>query len=370
MNPTRQKIRIASPSMQATAILIVVFFSLSASSASSSDLFAKILGSHMNDVAVKVAELPSQDKDAIVFGLDFSPDGNRLAEVSQSTTINIWDWRDSRIDKSVSAPEGINPVHVKNGLLYNPNGHLLAICAGRGVGDVFVRLWNTDNWSVAKDITDSGAGGCDGIDFSPDGRMLVRIVDRAGLLGDKFIVHAAGSSQPIWALATDRFHPVSVAISPDGALAAISASLTVVQPQQIMHELKIYIVNLQQRKVMRDISTAALGPLTWSPDGKRIAVAGGIGGIEIFDALTGKNLVSEKIENAGSMNVRFTPDGRYFINSDLNGMGKGLGVKIWDSQRRRLLQVIPGDIGSIAVSRDSKYLAVGATGRTTIWQFK
>jgi hypothetical protein len=80
--------------------------------------------------------------------------------------------------------------------------------------------------------------------------------------------------------------------------------------------------------------------------------------------------VREKIEKSGHMNVRFTPDGRYFIESDMNGMGKGLGVNIWDGQRHKVLQHIPGDIGSIGVSRDGKYLAVGTTGRTTIWQIK
>jgi hypothetical protein len=76
------------------------------------------------------------------------------------------------------------------------------------------------------------------------------------------------------------------------------------------------------------------------------------------------------LEKSGHMNVRYTPDGRHFIESNLNGMCKGLGVKIWDSHRKMLLQEMHGDIGGIAVSRDNKYLAVGSTGRTTIWQFK
>jgi hypothetical protein len=84
-----------------------------------------------------------------------------------------------------------------------------------------------------------------------------------------------------------------------------------------------------------------------------------------------QNQVRGKIEHSGNMNVRFTSDGRFFIDSDLNGTGKGLGVNIWDGQHQKLLQHISaGDIGSIAVSRDGKLLAIGETGRTTIWQFK
>jgi WD40 repeat protein len=332
--------------------------------------FAGIFSATKNDVAMKVAELRSQDRDAIVFGLDFSPDGSRLAEDSQSSTINIWDWRNNRIDKSISAPQGFNPTQVENGLLYNPDGQLLAICAGRGVGDVFVRLWNTDNWSVAKDITDSGAGGCDGISFSPNGRMLVRIVDRAGLPGDNIIVHSEGSWQPSWGLALERFRPVSVAVSPDGELAAIGAVLTVIQLQQITHELKIYFLNLHQQKVVRVIPTKAAGPLSWSPDGKRIAATGNAGDVAIHNADSGHEIVSAHYEHGTHMNNRYTQDGRYFIECDMNGRGSGLGIRIWDSQRSTLLQQIPGNIGTIAVSRDGKYLAVGLEGRTTIWQFK
>ena len=78
----------------------------------------------------------------------------------------------------------------------------------------------------------------------------------------------------------------------------------------------------------------------------------------------------QHLEQAVHMNLRFTSDGRYFIECDLNGRGTGLGVKIWDGQHHNLLQEIPGNIGSIAVSRDGKYLAVGETGRATIWEFK
>jgi WD40 repeat protein len=336
-------------SRPAIATLTLAALFLTSSLPASAGLF----GASNNDVAVKVAELPTQDSHAIVQGLDFSPDGIRLAEDSDGKFINIWDWRNKRIDKSITAPKGFNAVQVQNGLLYSPDGRSLAACAGRGVGDVFVHQWNTEDWSVAPEITDPGVGGCDGISFPPSGQFLIRIVNRVGNPGDTIIVHSAGTGQPIFGLSIDRFFtPVSVASNPDGESVAVAGYLSVAKQKEIVNEIEVYIISLQQRKVVRVISTEALGPLAWSPDGKRIAVAGGNAGIEIFDALTGKNLVSEKIESAGRMNIRFTPDGRYFIDSDLNGMGKGLGVKIWDSQRHTLLQQIPGDIGSIAVSRD------------------
>jgi hypothetical protein len=53
----------------------------------------------------------------------------------------------------------------------------------------------------------------------------------------------------------------------------------------------------------------------------------------------------------------------------MTGLKTGWG-KIWDSQHRELLQKIQGNVGSIAVSRDSRYLATGVEGKTIVWQFK
>jgi WD40 repeat protein len=163
-----------------------------------------------------------------------------------------------------------------------------------------------------------------------------------------------------------------LAVSPDGSQLALGGELLVAPADpgaSRTREPNIRIIDLQQRKISKLIKGDAMGPLVWSHDGLRLAVTGE-SFVEIFDARSGGRLVHEKLETSANMNARFTRDGRYFIESDMNGRGTGLGVKIWDSQRRKLLQEIPGNIASIDVSQDGKYLAVGGVGRTSIWQFK
>jgi WD40 repeat protein len=350
--------------------------------ASSPTASAGLFGASKNDVAVKVAELSNLGSEIYPLGLDFSPDGNRVAVESVTEKIYIWDWRNKRVESTVEKPHGGNSLGSTNPIQYSPDGRHLAVCEVSGVGDVVVRIWNTDHWSIAKDISAGtgieSRGSCRGMGFTPDGQQFIRTADTGGTPGNSLIVYAVDTWQPIWGLPMPGLTPVSIAISPDGGRAAIAGTFFVV-PQGAMSSIdrfqqtrtaaKVNIVDLNQRKIDKTIKTNAMGPLAWSSDGARLAIAGG--SVEIFDPRSGQNLVQETIENSGKMNARFTPDGRFFIDSDLNGMGKGLGVNIWDSQHQKLLQHIPvGDVGSIAVSRDGKYLAVGSTGRTTIWQFK
>jgi WD40 repeat protein len=347
---------------------------------------AGIFGASKDDVAIKVATLPTKPDHTLfpfsavyALGLDFGPDGSRIAVESQSAEVQIWDWRHKHIEKTMRMPQGFGNGVSTNSIKYSPDGRLLAACDGKAAGNIVVRVWTTDTWLTAKDIGDDGPGGCDAFAFTPDGKSLLYVIRRAGNPGNNLIAYAVGTWQLIWGLQITNYDPVSIAISSDGQMAALGGTLTTVpesarDPNASLDLLRrdptIYLVNLQQRKIQRPVPSSDRGSVAWSPDGARVAIVGGPH-VEIFDALSGQNQVREKIEKSGTMNVRFTSDGRFFIDSDLNGMGKGLGVNIWDSQHQKLLQHIPaGDIGSIAVSRDGKLLAIGEAGRTTIWQFK
>jgi WD40 repeat protein len=326
-------------------------------------------------VVNKIAELPETDKDLIVLGVDFSPDGSRIVVQSDEEKINIWDWRNQRIEKTIEKPRGASNLRVTNPLRYSPNGRFLASCFTGAVGGVAGRIWSTTTWAITKDIADETS--CVEMRFTPDGKSLLRLAAAKANVNN-FVSLSTDSWQPQWGLRLPLSEPFSLAVSPDGSLVAaggrknvwpVGVDDPIKRVQQSNFEPFIHIVNLQVRKVISVTKSAAMGPMAWSPDGTRLAVAGELY-LDIFDVQSGECLVHEMVEKSGDMNVRYTPDGRYLIQSDLNGRGAGLGVKIWASQSHKLLQEIPGDIGSIAVSRDSKYLAVGATGRTTIWQFK
>lgn len=332
-----------------------------------------------NDVAIKVAELPASSRYSELSGLDFSPDGDRIA-VGADEGVAIWDWRQARLERTLELPKGEDLGQTTNPLRYSPDGKLLAICGTRADGDVVARVWNTSNWSVAKDINDPGAGGCSALGFSSDGRALIDLMDRWGGKGEELVVHEVGTWRKLWGLTLPDFSPISFAVSPDSGVVAIGGLLRIApsaaevpdpvkRVQQSYQEPHIYLVDVRRREAVRDIRAVAMGPMAWSSDGLRIAVAGRQH-VEMFDTHSGRQLVNEELTRSTHMGVLFTPDGRYVIESDMNARNTSLGVHIWDIEHQRPLQAIPENADSIAVSRDARYLAIGVDGRTTIWQFR
>jgi len=333
---------------------------------------AGIFGASKNDVAVKVASLPQKYHEVASIGMAFNPSASELAVESGDLNIDVWDWRSQHIIRTLEKPRGAAGVLLTDPLSYSPDGKLLAACDSRGAGDVVIRVWNTKSWEIAKDIT--GPGSCRSMAFTPDGGLLVRAV-YGGLRPTELIVVSVDTWSEAWTIQLD-LSPESLAISPDGSSIAIGGTITTEAAHDpagrefdFHHDPWVRIISAKERKVIKAIRADTMGPMVWSADGSRLAIVGDRG-VEIFDVNSGEKILYDNGEKAGHMNVRFSRDGRYFIESSMDGRGTGFGVHIWDAQRQKLLQRIPGNPNSLSVSQDSKYLAVGDLGHTTIWQFK
>lgn len=115
--------------------------------------------------------------------------------------------------------------------------------------------------------------------------------------------------------------------------------------------------------------------LDWSPDSANIAVAGARYGpaspdldvIRIYDAQSGE-LVAHDLFGLPYPAIRYTPDGKYIIESNAEE------IRIWDGQHRKLLQEIPYDVKNFAnaltVSRDGRYFAAGKNSKILVWEMK
>ena len=328
----------------------------------------------VSQVAVKIGELHEKHRQFSVRGLSFSPDGQTIAADSGFASIEIWNWRSGRA-QSLDAPVGFGGGPVVDPVQYSPDGRLLAVCGWKGVGNVAIRVWNTSDWSVLRDIVDSEPGGCRSMAFTPDGKFLVYAGYRV-LRPSDLVAYATDSWRVAWRIELGAWPHISVepqglAANPDGRLLGVSATVrNTYKSGPSRQEQTVYIVDNAARAIVRKYNGDAGGPLAWSPNGSRLAVAMARGGFETLDATSGKPIVNQSMPEAAHMYVRFTADSRYLVESDSNGQGTGLGVGIWSGEGEKLLQKVRGDSASIALSRDGKFLAIGGLGFITIWQFK
>jgi len=317
-------------------------------------------GDNSADVATKVATL---DEDGEILGLDFSPDGKHLAATPfNSATVHIWDWQGNNLERTLKRDTGTN-VAVTQPVRYSPDGKLLVVCHTRNrETNIVARIWNSDTWNVVHDIVEPGSYSCEAMEFLLDGKSSIRVMADSvwGYTGDNIIVYDTSSWEIIWKLNTQQFLPSTLALSPDNKLVAISGEeYKGGKGLPITIQGKIAIVDMAQHNITHTITinNGKRGALAWSPDGVHLAYENK-DGVEIFDARTGVRVIEEKKESDRSdVHVRYTPDGKYLIESDF-GKG-GTRVRIWDGQHQKLLQEIKAIPGCIAVSRDGRFLAMG-----------
>jgi WD40 repeat protein len=220
-----------------------------------------------------------------------------------------------------------------------------------------------------------GGGGYTRIAFTADGKLLVRTFD-SGRPPDRyqFMVHNTESFEQVWGLSLAPLYPHSLALSPDGKMAAVGGQTL---GPGVAHTARIVIVDLSRKKIVRTIDGAlqegAVEQVTWHPDGVYLAAGGIVGedsdkadAVRIFDVSSGEVVNREGMGSAHIWALRYTGNGRYLIES-----GFGKTVRIWDGLHRQLLQEIPAkDCYALAVSRDSSSLAMSDGRKVTIWTLK
>ena len=170
-----------------------------------------------------------------------------------------------------------------------------------------------------------------------------------------------------------QFFPSAFSLSFNGRYAAIGGDLYSGEKNSrggLISTQRIRIFDLQERRQIQDIPTflgevgsprGKIAALAWGANGKFLAVGfsgvpnDGADAIRILDSATGEILSREPGSRGTHVRgIRFTSDGKYLI---VAGISKS--VKIWDGQHTKLLQEIPADAASIAVSQDGHYLALG-----------
>ncbi len=290
-------------------------------------------------------------EDSSVYSVAFSPDGKLLAGGLDDGTVRLWDPATGQVLRTIST----NGQRIYS-VTFSPDGKLLA----GGLDDGTVRLWDPATGQALRTISANGQR-VYSVAFSPDGKLLVSgasdesssvILSVASVtFSPDGGVLASGSRDQrvrIWDLTTDRdltilkdeigeAQPRSNSSSLDGESTAGGDRSVPVD------DYAVSLWNPASGELLHPSKGDTYGDksVAFSPDGRLLAVDG-ISEIDLWDLKWGKRLVTLDAE-AAVRSLSFRPDGKVLAGAGgfwggSSVPGSGFEVWLWDLRSLALLR--------------------------------
>ncbi len=281
----------------------------------------------------------------------FSPDGKFVASAAADGQVKLWDLATRRETLTLKAhPSGAS------GVAFSPDGRRLASCGT----DRMVRVWDAATGKelvVCRGHTDRVRS----VAFSPDGgRVFSAGYDKTGRMWD------AATGAEVWKLEGHGDKVEAAAFDPTGRLLATgSADKTVRLWDAATGEAKWV---LQQAAPVWDVA--------FSADGRRVAGVAGLGNetgtpgeLKVWDTTTGAEILTIKVARERLFGVTFSPDGKH-----LAAAGGDNALRVWDTTTGRLLDTLYGHdslVWKVHYRSDGRALVSSSWDRTVrVWNLE
>ena len=357
------------------------------------------LGSGSRDGTIRVWNIETGEslrlfREGRVNTIAFSPDGQEIASGGDAKRVALWDVQNDRFR---SALGGWN--ELARSIAISPKGSILA--SGNVNGSV--RLWDLKSGTSIRTIKGHKEA-IDSVSFSPDGVYLASVSFDSLKLWNAHTGQLTRIFEQAWGSCLDK--PCTrLAFSPDGRYIASEGGI-VTDKQELVHTVRIWSV--QTGKIIRDYTGLPGSPdaiayslngkylaasdglrinlwhvgsntpiysldqrpgvvcLAFSPDGRHIVAGTDNGEVKLFEALTGKTLLSFEGHGHEVTGIGFNSNGSMIISAGMDET-----VRIFETQSGKSVRLMRTESNNIALARDPEsglLASAGTDGIVKVWE--
>jgi WD40 repeat protein len=285
----------------------------------------------------------------------FSADGTLLMSASISGHITLWDVAHKATKRQLTAVYG-GCTDVRYATI-SPDGRVVAtmtrassVCTAAGVD-----LWDAQTGNHLAHLQPAApiVSPLNGLAFSPNG-MLLAVVESGGVVS----VWDVAAKRMVRQVVIGGSSPLSwVTVSPDGATAAAGNASAAA------------LWDLTTGAVLHRLGGGAFGG-AFSPDGKRLALGGPSGGVQLVDVSSGA-LIGGIIDGfAAVAAIAFSSDGRFLTFNNENNNSLLLWDTVYNTPVGAPLQAHTSAVIGIAASAaGQQFASIGDDDRVVLWRF-
>jgi WD40 repeat protein len=301
-------------------------------------------------------------------GLTFSPDGKLLAGIDAEGRVRVWNVATGKV---VQTLKGMSA----GGLAFSPDSKRVA--AGASILGI-VRVWEVASGRELLEMRNAHVKGVVSVAFSPDGKRLVTGGNRRhtpGLFegwpverdGEVKIWDATTGTELLAFRVTDVGGLGSMSLAPDGQRVAVSTISGSRATIWTLPSAVPALVDSAKPTVMAGSRDTSCWSLAFSSDGQRLAGGFDDGITRVWEAKTGKEIRTFRLEESWCYGIAFNADGTVLAIATAGTpivAEKPGRIVLWDLKSGNALRTLEGGgAGGVAFSPNGKILVGTATGK-------
>ena len=234
-----------------------------------------------------------------IYDIEWSPDADYLATLTRDKTFQLWDSTTGKAIQSFSDPN-------LSITTWSPDGkRILSSLTDVRTGNTSLRIW--DVLTGRKLLTYSGhSSPAFDAQWSRDGTRIL------SLSYTELLLWNTSTGQTILRIPIHTFIDSDTAqLSPDGSYLAFS---------QKDNRVQIWNAITGRELLINGSHGANVQSLIWSPDSQKIASVDEDGFLEVWDAMTGRGLYAYSVDSGGIQDMSWSPDGRWLAVTTQNNL--------------------------------------------------